>query len=263
MRMPELQGTFDQQDFFIYAACDQAYFAEFAPAFIGSVRANTTHNIHLHLFNPTADQIAYCQRRGVGVTWEHVHQPLFVESTQRWKTVPANEPALTQYNRTQTAMTKGGDVSVLERMQKTYYACARFVRLAELGTIQPVLAIDIDAVVRQPVPALDSGKDFFIHYIAGRRARFLAGGIWLNNTVGCQEFLKNYADQLRSYIEQDYLYWSLDQDLLDAVVPKFQYGQLPLKYIDWNMNPASYIWTAKGTRKDLAVFVNEQKKYAV
>ena len=261
MHLPELQGTFDQDDFFIYAACDQYYFAEFAPAFVGSIRTNTTHNIHLHLFNPTAEQIAYCQRHGVGVTWEHVHQPLFVTAAQRWQSVPATEPALTQYNRTQTAMTKSNDASVLERMQKTYYACARFVRLSQLNPQHTVLAIDIDAVVRRPLSEPGTGKDFYVHYISGRRARYLAGGLWLNNNKTCKEFLTQYANQLKNYIEQDYLYWSLDQDLLDAIVPKFYPGQLPIEYIDWNMNSNSYIWTAKGARKELSVFVTEQLKY--
>ena len=137
------------------------------------------------------------------------------------------------------------------------------MRLAQLGVVHTALAIDIDAVVRQPVPVLGTDKDFFIHHISGRKARYLAGGIWLNNNAQCRTFLTHYADQLRSYIEQDYLYWSLDQDLLDAVVPKFHYGQLPAEYIDWNMNSTSYIWTAKGTRKELAAFVSEQQKYIV
>lgn len=261
MHLPDLHGTFDQNDLCIYAACDQVYFEEFGPAFIGSIRANTTHNIHLHLFNPAAEQIAYCQRHGVGVTWEYAPKPLFIKSAERWQTVPLNEPALTQYNRTQNAMAKGKDSSVLERMQKTYYACARFVRLSQLGFTHTALAIDIDAVVRQPVPEPGQGRDFYIHYISGRRARHLAGGIWLNATDRCKEFLNQYATQLLNYIEQDYLYWSLDQDLLDAVVPKFQPGQLPAEYIDWNMNVNSYIWTAKGTRKELTIFVNEQQKY--
>jgi hypothetical protein len=45
--MPDLQGTFDQQDFFVYAACDHVYFRDFGPAFINSVRANTDYNIHI------------------------------------------------------------------------------------------------------------------------------------------------------------------------------------------------------------------------
>ena len=261
--MPDLHGTFDLQDFFIYAACDQAYFAEFGPAFIGSVRANTTHNIHLHLFNPTPEQIDYCQRRGVGVTWEHVHQSLFVPAAQRWNPPPEQEPARSQYDRTVNAMGKGGDASVLERMQKTYYACARFTRLSELVTDQTVLAIDIDAVVRRPLPTLDASSDFYIHHITGKRARYLAGGLWLNGTQACRDFLQEYAGQLHNYFADDYIYWGLDQDLLDPTVPRYRHAQLPGSLIDWNMQADSYIWTAKGTRKNLAVFVNEQQKYTV
>jgi len=36
-----------------------------------------------------------------------------------------------------------------------------------------------------------------------------------------------------------------------------------MAYIDWEMQDHSYIWTAKGTRKDLAIFVNEKRKYTV
>ena len=261
MHLPDLHGTFDQTDFFIYAACDHAYFAEFGPAFIGSVRANTAYDIHLHLFNPTPEQIEFCQRRGVGVTWEHVHQSLFVPAAQRWNPVPDQEPARSQYDRTLNAMGKGGDASVLERMQKTYYACARFIRLNELASRRALLALDIDAVVRRPLPELDATQDFYIHHISGKRARYLAGGLWLNGTQACQDFLQEYADQLCSYFVNDYIYWGLDQDLLDPTVPRYQHGQLPASFIDWNMDPGSCVWTAKGTRKNLTVFVNEQQKY--
>jgi hypothetical protein len=261
MILPDLQGTFDQSDFFVYAACDRIYFNEFGPAFIRSIRANADCNIHIHIFNPDPDQIEFCQRHGVGVTWEHVHQTLFVPASQRWNTVPAQEPQRSQYDRTVNAMGKGGDASIIERMQKTYYACARFIRLAELYKNQTVFAVDIDAVVRRPWPVLDSSRDFYIHYISGKRARYLAGGLWLNPSESCQQFLHKYADQLRSYFVNDYIYWGLDQDLLDPVVPQFNHGQLPIEYIDWNMNANSYVWTAKGARKNLAVFVNEQQRY--
>lgn len=261
MQLPALQGTFDQQDFFIYAACDQAYFSEFGPAFIGSIRANTDHNIHIHLFNPTAEQIAYCQRHGVGVTWEHVHRTLFVASAQRFLTCPTQEPDLTQYNRTLNAMSKGGDASILERMQKTYYACARFVRLAEMYQGQTALAMDVDAVVRRSIAPLPEVKDFYLHYVSGKNPRYLAGGIWLAGNNVCKKFLNEYANQLRDCLARDHVYWSLDQDILEHVVPKYSPGQLPREYIDWNMRPNSYIWTAKGTRKELAVFVNEKRKY--
>lgn len=261
MQLPQLQGTFDQTDFFIYAACDRSYFADFGPAFINSIRANTTHEIHIHLFNPDPHQIVYCQRHGVGVTWEHVHQTAFVTATQRWIPAPEHEPNKSQYDRTQNAMTKGQDASLAERMQKTYYACARFIRLAEIYSGQRLLAVDIDALVRHSLPDLSVERDFYIHHIAGKKARYLAGGIWLNGTDSCGCFLTEYANRLREYFERDHVYWGLDQDLLDLVVPAYNHGQLPIEYIDWNMRPASHIWTAKGTRKSLSVFVNEQQKY--
>lgn len=261
MHLPSLQGNFDQQDFFIYAACDHAYFHEFGTAFINSIKRNTDHNIHIHLFNPAPEQIDFCQRQGVGVTWEHAHQPLFVDSAKRWHIVPVQEPHKSRYERTVNAMGKGHDRGVIDRMQKTYYACARFIRLAELYQGQRMMAIDVDAVVRSSLPDPGTDKDFYLHHITGKRARYLAGGLWLNGTESCKKFLSEYADQLRQWFEQDYVYWGLDQDLLDPLVPKYNHGQLGMEYIDWNMRPTSYIWTAKGARKELAVFVNEQKKY--
>jgi hypothetical protein len=34
-----------------------------------------------------------------------------------------------------------------------------------------------------------------------------------------------------------------------------------LTYIDWHMSPTSAIWSAKGKRKHLEIFVQELKKY--
>jgi hypothetical protein len=261
MNLPNLQGTCDHSDFFIYAACDQHYFDQFAPAFINSTRRNANVNIHIHLFNPRADQIDYCQQAQISTTWEHVPNSLFDLATQRWNNIPVSGSAKLHYDRTVNAMIKGHDSDLQARIEKTYYACARFVRLTELFHSYPVLALDIDAVVRKAVPVLPTNYDFYLHHIAGRKARYLAGGLWINPTDFARNFLKEYREQLVTYLINDYIYWGLDQDLLDPIVPRYNHGQLPISYIDWNMSPDSYIWTAKGTRKDLVAFVNEQQKY--
>jgi hypothetical protein len=263
MKLPPLQGLLEQSQTVIFAACDQHYFAEFGKSFINSVRKNTSLDIHLHLFNPTPDQINYCQRSGVSVTWEHAHKTLFVTAAQRWSHPPLHEPDKSRYDRTVNAMGKGGDSAMIDRMQKTYYACARFMRLAELFGNHQVFAVDIDAVVRKPIVEPGVACDFYLHYISGKKARYLAGGLWLNPVQETKQFLNDYAELLRNWFEKDYIYWGLDQDMLDILVPKFNHGQLPISYIDWHMHPDSMIWTAKGTRKDLAVFVNEQQKYNV
>ena len=82
----------------------------------------------------------------------------------------------------------------------------------------------------------------------------------MNVTGG--NFLTEYSNTLIDYIRSDHLYWSLDQDVLESIVPKYRWEQLPMSLIDWNMSDSSCIWTAKGTRKDLDAFVKEKKKYS-
>lgn len=263
MIIPLLQGKLEQQGLFVYVACDQHYFTEFGKSLINSVRANSQLGIHIHLYNPLPEQLDYCNRQDrVSVTFEFAPLELFKAAADRWNNI-SNDPT-DQYNlkRIVTAMSKSNDVSIQERMQRTYYACARFIRLsAIISTSTSVLAIDSDAIVRANIPLLPTTHDFYIHHITGKKARFLAGGIYLTgNEQGCN-FLKEYAEILKYNINNDTLHWGIDQDVLDNIVPKYNFGNLPLSYIDWEMLPNSYVWTAKGKRKELAIFVNEQKKY--
>ena len=263
MILPPLQGNLDQPNFFIYAACDHEYFTEFGPALINSILKNTSFGVHLHLYNPTQEQIKYCRAIDrVSITHEVAPLAAFDVAAKQWETVPADPELADRRKRIITAMGKGKDTDIQQRIQRTYFASARFIRLQQL--IRPtskLLAIDIDAIVRGNLPELDSSQDFYIHYISGRKARYLAGGLYLTGNNNGYEFLKDYANILRTNIESDNLYWGIDQDVLVDIVPKYHWGDLPMEYIDWEMQDRSYIWTAKGTRKDLEIFVNEKKKY--
>ena len=262
MQMPLVHGSLKQSRYHIYTACDSEYFSSFGRTLINSIHTNTDLGVHVHLFNPLPDQLEFCSRKNISFTYETVDSGLFVTAGERWNRAALSDLEQTQLDRTRTAMRKGHDRSILERIQKTYYACARFVRLAELfAQSVPVLSVDVDAVVRATPVALSDQHDFYIHQITGRKARILAGGVFLNPTAGSQDFLNAYAAEITQYLNNDYIYWGLDQDILDRVVPMFNYGQLPGEYIDWNMLPNSYIWTAKGTRKELLSFVNESARY--
>lgn len=263
MQLPPLLGNLDQSNFFIYAACDVEYFNEFGPSLIRSIQQNTKFGLHLHLYNPLADQIQYCRSQDrVSVTFEYVSLELFDQATEPWRHEFSDPDTAMKYKRILSAMGKGKDPSLQHRIQRTYFACARFIRLQQL--IKPttsVLAIDIDAVVRGNMPELANTHDFYLHHVPGKNARFLAGGIYLTGHSNGYDFLKEYAQALSRNIANDNLYWGLDQDVLDPIVPRYRWAQLPTEYIDWAMRPNSYIWTAKGARKDLAVFINEKQKY--
>ena len=255
MIIPPLQGTCTQTESFIYAACDSDYFDEFGYEFVNSIQHNTSFGIHVHLFNPTVDQLDFCRRQNVSVTFESV-------PFDEFKSMSTDCLNAKQLERTHTAMIKGNDQSIAERLRKTYYACVRFIRLQEIFTgATTVFSADIDAVVKSNIPFLDNTRDFYIHHITGKKARFLAGGLWLNPNNQSKKFLQEYANQLRLNIQRDYIYWGLDQDVLDPIVPKYSYGHLPIEYIDWHMKDTSYIWTAKGKRKDLEIFKAEKLKY--
>jgi hypothetical protein len=254
MKLPFIAGTCHYTDFFIYSACDEHYFDEFGRAFVNSIHANSSTPVHLHLFNPRPDQLEFCTQHNVSVSYEHVPLQLFEEAAQ-------NVIKSDQYTRTLTAMQKGNDRSVVDRMRKTYYACARFIRLHTIVN-SSVLALDVDAIVRQHIGPLDHKHDLYLHRIFGKKARCLAGGIYLNGSVLSKKFMHEYAVELQSSLEADCVYWGVDQDLLDSIVPRYNYGQLPSGLIDWHMNADSAVWTAKGNRKSLEVFVNEQKKYS-
>ena len=263
MILPPLCGILDQSEFFVYAACDNDYFKDFGPTLINSVLQNTKFGIHLHLYNPTPEQIKYCRSiERVSITYEFVPLELFTTAANKWQTVPADPELADRRRRIITAMSKSNDTSIQQRIQRTYFASTRFIRLQQL--VRPntrALAIDIDAVVRSPLPDLDNTRDFYIHYISGKKARYLAGGLYLTGNNNGYDFLKEYADVLKVNIESDNLYWGIDQDVLTNLVPKYHWSNLPIEYIDWEMQDQSYIWTAKGTRKNLSIFINEQKKY--
>ena len=265
MIIPPLQETLKQDDFFIYTACDSGYFDEFAKTLINRIESNSRNGIHLHIFNPRNDQLDFCSnKKQISVSYEYISPEQFAPAAQRFSQPNLSTVDADQLRRTQNAMEKGNDVDILERMQKTYYACARFIRLAELvKSTSSVLSIDVDAIVRRSIPKITTGHDFYLHHITGKKSRFLAGGIYIDQNTQGQAFLQQYATALKTSLENDYIYWGLDQDLLGDIVPKFNYGQLPLTYIDWYMRPDSYIWTAKGTRKNLQIFVNEKTKYNV
>jgi hypothetical protein len=261
MKLPPLLGNLDQNQFFIYAAADTVYFDLHARPLINSITTNTPeYGIHIHIYNPRPDQIDFCRSRpGVTCTYETLDDTGFQQAADYWLT------RSTFSNDRQRQMHKKGQKlgrdELLKLIRQTYYACGRFTRLAELlRPGQRCLSIDVDGLVRKPFTDQLGTKDFYL-YEKPKDGTHLAGAILFNGTAGSHEFLQEYAKRLRSSMDQDDLYWFLDQLILDQLVPTYHKGLLPMSYIDWAMREESAIWSAKGPRKELEIFKNEQRKY--
>ena len=261
MIIPPLLGNLDQPAFFIYAAADANYFDHHARPLINSVLANTpATGIHIHIYDPRPDQLEFCRSQsGVSVSHETLDPVQFNKVTARWlkRTDFANDRQRQMYKKGQTL----GSEALNLLVRQTYYACTRFIRLAELTRPgQRCLAIDVDGLVRAPFEHQLGTADFYL-YEKPKDGTHLAGALLLNGTAGTHEFMKTYAQKLRSAIEQDDIYWFLDQLILDQLVPQYHKGLLPMSYIDWAMRDESAIWSAKGKRKELSIFNQEQQKY--
>lgn len=260
MIIPPLQGKLNQTGFFIYAAADEKYFDTYARPLINSVIKNTPeYGIHLHIYNPRPDQIEFCNKPKVSCTYEFIDEQIFNNIRDLWYT-------RTDFtNDRQRQMRKKGEtlgpIELQKLVRQTYFACARFIRLSELLQNNPCLAIDVDGLVRKSFN-YDLGKtaDFYL-YEKPKDGSHLAGALLFNNTLGSKKFLDEYATLIKNSIEKDDVYWFLDQFILDNLVNKYNKGLLPMTYIDWAMRPESAIWSAKGKRKELAIFKQEQAKY--
>lgn len=266
MKLPPLQGTLDQSGFFIYAAADEHYFDDYARPLINSVICNTPHGVHIHIYNPRSDQVEFCQRTArVSVTWETFDSSLFDSTMAFWSQKNLPEPYLGRRNKMLGIKVVDKNLSLDRNLEiwlrKTYYACVRFIRLAELvQQPRPFLAIDVDGLVRRSFQfEFDDGKDFYLHL--KEKGGHLAGVLLGTDRSQSVDFIRQLAADIKKEFDRDNVYWFLDQNCLDALVSQYNKGYLPLTYIDWYMKPDSAIWSAKGKRKDLDVFLQELRKY--
>lgn len=275
MIIPNIQGQLDQKDFFIYAAGDQTYLERFGRPLINSVVRNTDYGVHLHVYNPSMQQIAWLsQQPRVSFTYEQFDPSIFDSAIKFWNRKDLPEPYLGRRIKTIGLKQYSDSADITAWIFKTYYACMRFVRLAEIvREPRRFLAIDIDGLVRAPFAYSFANDDQYDVYLYEkekldkktgqvRKNGHLAGAILYTEKPQAQQFINDLAQMIRHEIEQENIYWFLDQNSLDAIIPNYRRGLLPMGYIDWKMAPESAIWTAKGPRKDLHIFVNELKKYA-
>jgi len=262
MLLPPIQGKFKQDKFFIYVAADSVYFDRFGTALINSVMRNTDFGVHVHLYNPSQSQIKFVQKNPrTSATWEIVAPNQFDSAIEFWSQSSLPEPYAGRRNKMLGLKQFSDSADLANWIRKTYYACMRFVRLAEFVTTPTsFLEIDIDGIVRKPfVTVFNDGKDFQLYQ--KEKGGHLAGSILFNQSSNSLMFIQQLAAAIKREIEADNIYWFLDQHCLDRLIPGFNRGLLPISYVDWHMRPDSAIWSAKGKRKELEIFKKELGRY--
>jgi len=213
MILPSIQGNINISGNFFYFGCDLAYFDLYGKVLANSLKVNAPWaRIHCHLFNPTDEQLAWCINKNVSVSCEYI------------------------------------DNSIKEI--KTYYACVRFIRIPEIfHPSAKIISLDCDSVA---ISYLSEEK--FVNDTMSTKVFYRTkGGKALASTVlfGPDDTRNKYAAELKQYFDKDTYKWFLDQDVMDEMINKKEFGTITDTY--WGTTApkkkTGCIWTGKGDKK--------------
>jgi hypothetical protein len=147
--------------------------------------------------------------------------------------------------------------------RRTYYACARFIRLNEIlpDITTSILCIDADSLFVNPIDLNFSDKSqaelcIIRRDLAEQVPDFMAvanGTIWLKPTPLIKSLVANVACEISRAFMDGSANWYLDQIVMGKEINNPDYinsvFNLKKKYADWDFHDASIIWSGKGSRK--------------
>jgi hypothetical protein len=266
MQMPPLHGNFIQSDTAFFIAADENYFNVHARPLINSIRQNFKEAIHFHLYNPSDHTKNFCAKSNISYSFEYFDENSVGKTFQTYENVENNSEMI----RRRSKMLKDGDnISKLHtELVRTYYACARFVRLYELLSKPTyIIMLDVDSLVRLPFFLPSTMYDIHIFEKKHKKhvsyVQHLASTIFYTGTKGSFNLIRDHAGLIREEFAKDSFYWFLDQETLDIAIQKYQKNPLNQNFVDFDMNSDSYIWCAKGPRKNKLSWINEVSKFQV
>jgi hypothetical protein len=223
----------------LLAACDSAY-VEYATALVRGLDVfSPGERICLHVVNPTDDALA--------ALW-------------RLKSLLRHTELIVSSERIEL-----GHYTPMQR--RTYYACARFLRLAELldQAAGDLLVLDADSLVVSQIDRDFTDKPeaeicLRRRDLVEQRPEHLAvaaGSVWVRATDASRAFFRTVADDLATAFESGQASWYLDQITLKRRIDdpelKVQVRNIKAKYADWDFRDDSIVWQGKGNRKYLDV----------
>jgi tetratricopeptide (TPR) repeat protein len=214
----------------VMAGADGAYFARFGARFARSVRARCGVDgvLHLHLVHPAPEHLAALAALRAELA------PLRVEWTIERPDLPSAPEA-----------------------RRTYYACARFLRLPQLLRRHraPLVVLDIDSEVLRdlaPLTAQVIAEGADLGMIVGDPGE-VWGSCWADHvalapTPRAAEFAALVAAYIRHFLAAGRYDWFLDQIALYAVRHVGFAGRAAPRCVTWpadiqNAGPESYVWS--------------------
>lgn len=250
--------------FTVYCASDENYFNLYGKYLINSVIENTDYNIYIHLYNPSHETIDWCNDKNVSYSIEQFDTTLLDNAFNRW-VVEQND--ITSIKRKADMIKDNSEHQKLsQELLRTYYACTRFIRLAEiLSNPTPILMLDVDSLVRKPILLPSTLSDICVFEKKKKRGitytQHLASTIYYTGTRTSYDLIKDHSQLIVEHYNLEEIYWFLDQDTLDKAIVHYSKTPLDLSFVDFNFSKDSSIWCAKGQRKHLDDYKLEMLRY--
>lgn len=212
MQLSIINGNLNLSGKFFYFAADTIYFDLYGKGLSLSLKNKAPWSqVHVHLFNPSEEQLKWCKSKKISFTFESV------------------------------------DISDDEK-RKTYYACVRFIRIPEIfNDSSNILSLDCDQLANKNIPEIKFDQDTSISKVTVKKnGRALASAIGF----GKDNFRHEYRNRLLSEFENDNIYWFLDQDILDQLISERKVETMGFDWTGTKMTENQMMWTAKGERKN-------------
>lgn len=224
MILPAVKGTVNVKNNSFYFAADSAYFTSYGKSLCLSLKKFAPWaNIHVHLFNPTADHLNWLVRDNVTTSYEYIDADL--------------------------------------KEIKTYYACVRFIRIPEIfDDAARIISLDADGIAVRPITEEKFLYDTESSKVLWRekQQQSLASSLFF----GPDNFRHQYAQELISYFLTDNFNWFLDQNILDYMVTKKIASVYNNRdWGNSKIGKKTLIWSAKGNRKNNEEFQELVQQY--
>jgi hypothetical protein len=233
-----------------FAAADNRYFEKYGRSFLGSlIEHQNVPCVHIHLFNPQADQLDYLQRLAgsdqrlrLSFTWEDVDlQPL------------------------------------PEARRGRYYYSVRFVRMAHIArqAAANCLCLDIDVLLVRPVEELlavlhDCDIAFYPRFERfGIDTKLLAGTLFVRHAPAPGRLLSNIATRISRFVTSGFVLNKLDQIVIYDEFRKLRKQEADLRFkaldqqvIDTQFTDTGIIWYPKGQSKNDSLYEDKRQHYS-
>lgn len=235
----------------IFTSADSNYFKLFSDQLIISLdKVDCYSSLHIHVINPDQEALYKLQQllrkfKRLTASFEHVDvkklMDLSTHANSDWlKNIPLNilemlaiEHVRAKYIKRKLfkiALRIGISAKFLiskKRLHsdaiRVYYACRRFSIIQEFFTsIDTLIVVDIDSICKNENfrHELDSSNCILAPKRIGSWSTYLAGFVYYPDNKEASLFIDHFSEKLTEFFENGWIFWGLDQYLLDVISTK-------------------------------------------